>query len=105
MSSIAIPHTPAAPPARRGLSPWQTWGLILLAPYVLVFLAFVLYPVGYGLWLPGPPEGYVKRFNRPVFFRPIVNTTLFLPVAVYLEFRFPLGLGGFFTLQGGWIPR
>jgi len=39
MSSIALPHTPA-PPARR--MSWQTWGVILLVPYALVFLAFVV---------------------------------------------------------------
>jgi multiple sugar transport system permease protein len=33
----------------RRLSTWQAWGLVLLAPYVLVFTVFVLYPIGYGL--------------------------------------------------------
>ena len=30
---------------RKSFSTWQVWGLLLLAPYVLVFLVFVLYPV------------------------------------------------------------
>ena len=64
------------PPARpkKGMSPWQTWGLILLAPYVLVFLVFVLYPVGYGLWLARHPESYVQLFDDPIFLRSVVNT-------------------------------
>ena len=49
------------------MSPWQTWGLILLAPYVLVFLVFVLYPVGYGLWLARHPASYVQLFDDPIF--------------------------------------
>jgi multiple sugar transport system permease protein len=52
MSTLALPQvdvaTSAGPPKKR-MSPWQMWGLVLLAPYVLVFLVFVLYPVGYGL--------------------------------------------------------
>ena len=64
MSAIAIPQTPAAPP-RRKLSSWQVWGLILIAPYVLVFIAFVLYPVTYGLWLARNPQSYVQPVRRP----------------------------------------
>ena len=39
------------------------------SPYVLVFLVFVLYPVGYGLWLARHPASYVKLFDDPIFFR------------------------------------
>ena len=103
MASIALPHSPAAPPARRGMSTWQTWGLILIAPYVLVFLAFVLYPVGYGLWLARHPESYVKLFNDPIFFRTVVNTLFFIIVAVNLKFLLALWLSGFFTHEQVWI--
>jgi multiple sugar transport system permease protein len=48
MSAVVLPreHIP-----RKSFSTWQVWGLLLLAPYILVFLVFVLYPVTYGLWL------------------------------------------------------
>ena len=46
-SDTAIP----GPPLSSRLTTPQVWGIVLLAPYVLVFLAFVVYPVGYGLWL------------------------------------------------------
>jgi multiple sugar transport system permease protein len=72
------------------MSTWQAWGLILLAPYALVFLAFVLYPVGYGLWLARHPESYVKLFNDPIFFRTVVNTLFFIIVAVNLKFLLAL---------------
>jgi len=94
---------PPPTPARRRMSSWQVWGLILIAPYVLVFLAFVLYPVGYGLWLARQPESYVKLFNDPIFFRTVVNTIFFILVAVNLKFLLALWLSGFFTHERIWI--
>ena len=69
MATVTLPHHEPLPagPARRGLSTWQTWGLILLAPYVLVFLVFVMFPVGYGLWLARHPYSYEKLFDDPIF--------------------------------------
>ncbi|HKN44372.1 MAG TPA: sugar ABC transporter permease, partial [Propionibacteriaceae bacterium] len=101
MAAIAIPHPPVAP--RRGLSTWQTWGLILLAPYVLVFLVFVLYPVTYGLWLARHPESYRTLFEDPVFFTSVINTVFFLLVAVNLKFLLALYLSGFFVHERRWI--
>ena len=92
-----------APPRPFFQSQWQTWGAILITPYVLVFLAFVLYPVGYGLWLARHPESYVKLFNDPIFFRTIVNTIFFIVVAVNLKFLLALWLSGFFTHERVWI--
>ena len=61
MSSLALttadaPLTGGVTRRRGRLTPWQAWGLILLAPYFLVFLLFVLYPVGYGFWLARHPD-------------------------------------------------
>jgi multiple sugar transport system permease protein len=102
MASIAIPHESPAPPKRR-MSSFQTWGLIMLAPYALVFLAFVLYPVTYGLWLARHPESYVKLFADPIFFRTLINTIVFLLVAVNLKFLMALYLSGFFVHDRVWI--
>ena len=85
------------------MSSWQTWGLIMLAPYALVFLAFVLYPVTYGLWLARHPESYVKLFADPIFFRTVVNTVFFLLIAVNLKFLMALYLSGFFVHDRVWI--
>src|SRR6266403_263418 len=84
------------------LSPWQAWGLILIAPYVLVFLAFVLYPVGYGLWLARHPESYVKLFDDPIFARAAVNTLIFLLVGINLKMLVALCLSGFFIQSRAW---
>ena len=97
----AVMTAPAA--ARRPLTPWQFWGRALVLPYVLVFLVFVLYPVGYGLWLARHPESYVKLAEDPVFFRTAVNTIVFLVVAINLKMVVALGLSGFFVLERWWI--
>ena len=102
MSSIALPHVPSAPPARR-MTSWQAWGVILVAPYALVFLAFVLYPVTYGLWLARHPESYVKLFADPIFIRTVVNTIFFLLIAVNLKFLLALWLSGYFVHERAWI--
>src|SRR5712671_1177593 len=101
MAAIAIPHPAPAP--RRRLSPWQTWGVIMLAPYILVFLVFVVYPVTYGLWLARHPQSYQTLFEDPVFFRTVVNTVVFLLVAVNLKFMLALFLSGFFVHERRWI--
>src|SRR3954463_8733987 len=100
MSAIALPRE--APP-RKGLSTWQVWGTILIAPYVLVFLVFVLYPVSYGLWLARHPESYQTLFEDPIFFRSVVNTVFFLLIAVNLKFLLALYLSGFFVHERRWI--
>jgi multiple sugar transport system permease protein len=102
MAAIAIPHPPPAAPRRR-LSSWQTWGVIMLTPYILVFLVFVVYPVTYGLWLARHPQSYQTLFEDPVFFRTVVNTIVFLMVAVNLKFLLALFLSGFFVHERRWI--
>jgi len=90
-------------PAKKGLSTWQAWGLILVAPYVLIFAVFVLYPIGYGLWLARHPASYVKLFDDPVFARTVVNTLIFLVVGINLKMVLALFLSGFFVRTSTWI--
>jgi multiple sugar transport system permease protein len=94
----------AAPgPARRGLSSWAFWGRALVVPYLLIFVAFVLYPVGYGLWLARNPASYVSLFDDPIFFRTVLNTVVFVVVAVNVKMVIALGLSGFFVQSRWWI--
>jgi len=81
----------------------QVWGIVMLAPYLLVFLAFVVYPVGYGLWLARDPASYVALFNDPIFARAAVNTLIFLLLGINLKMVIALFLSGFFIQQRGWI--
>ena len=100
MSATALP---AAERPKTRTSTWTFWGRLLLLPYVLVFLVFVLFPVGYGLWLARDPQNYVKLAQDPVFFRTVFNTLIFIVVAVNLKMLLALGLSGFFVQERWWI--
>ena len=96
-----VAHLTPPPPAR--LSSWEFWGRLMVVPYILVFLIFVVYPVCYGLWLARHPQSYVELFNDPIFFRSAVNTLVFLVVAINLKMALALALSGFFVLERWWV--
>jgi multiple sugar transport system permease protein len=98
-SDTALPGTP---PSSR-LSTPQVWGMVLIAPYLLVFLAFVVYPVGYGFWLARQPSSYVALFHDPIFARAAVNTLIFLVIGINLKMLMALFLSGFFVQSRSWI--
>jgi multiple sugar transport system permease protein len=104
MATLAVhdAHETLGPP-QPPLSAWQAWGFILIAPYALVFLLLVLYPVGYGLWLARHPESYVKLLADPVFPRSVVNTLAFLIIGINLKMIVALFLSGFFVQARAWI--
>lgn len=97
----AQPQAPAAPAAR--MSDMQFWGLIMIAPYVIVFFVFVLYPAIYGFWLARNPDSYAELFSDPIFVRSIRNTIIFLIVGINVKMMLALFLSGFFTQSRGWI--
>jgi multiple sugar transport system permease protein len=105
MSSAAMTAPLAAP--REDASGFTRdramWGAIMLAPYVLVFAVMVVYPVAYGLWLGLNWNSYRALFADPIFIRTVVNTIIFLFVAVNLKFLIALMLSGFFVQQRAWI--
>jgi multiple sugar transport system permease protein len=88
---------------RRKMTPFEVWGLILIAPYVLIFTLFVLYPVGYGFWLARHPQSYVDLVEDPIFFRSVVNTLIFLLVGINVKMALALVLSGFFATPRWWI--
>ena len=85
------------------LSTPQVWGIALLMPYILVFLAFVVYPVGYGLWLARHPSSYVALYHDPIFARAAVNTLIFLLIGINFKMLVALFLSGFFIQERRWI--
>ncbi len=108
MSAVTTEAGNAASPAASARSfsdglGMKGWGLIFLIPYVLVFAAFVVYPVLYGFWLGSRPEIYVQLFKDPAFWTAYTNTIIFLFVAVNLKFLLALGISGFFVVQRRWI--
>jgi multiple sugar transport system permease protein len=105
---IGVGATPAARGAgavarpRRGF--WRgvlqgsdvNWALAFLIPYAAVFLLFVVYPVGYGVWLGHRPESYRALFSDPIYLETLENTAVYLVVAVNLHLFGALMLSGFF---------
>jgi len=104
MSTLALPQAKALTPTPKSrMSVWRAWGLIMLAPYMLIFVVFVVYPVLYGLWLARSPANYVALFEDPVFDNAILNTLIFLIVAINIKMMFALLLSGFFVNARPWI--
>ena len=84
-------------------SPETSWGIILVVPYVVIFLVFVVWPVAYGVWLGSDPQSYVRLFNDPIYLRTVVNTAIFLGVGINLKLFLALLLSGFFASTRPWI--
>ena len=101
MSTTTLAGPVARPP--KPLSPWEFWGRVLVVPYLFFFVVFVLYPVGYGLWLARHPDSYVKLFEDPIFFRTAINTVVFLVVGINLKMAVAMVLSGFFIQSRWWI--
>jgi multiple sugar transport system permease protein len=93
----------AGTPLSSRLSMPQVWGIVMIVPYLLVFLAFVVYPVGYGFWLARQPSSYVALFHDPIFARAAVNTLIFLVIGINLKMLIALFLSGFFVQSRSWI--
>jgi multiple sugar transport system permease protein len=105
MATMTITSGEAVPrgPFSSWLTPTQAWGILLVVPYLLVFCAFVLYPVGYGFWLARNPASYVALYNDPIFARAAVNTLIFLVVGINIKMLIALFLSGFFVQRRVWI--
>jgi multiple sugar transport system permease protein len=95
--------TSSAPSAAWWKDPTKAWAAVLVLPYIVVFAAFVAYPVLYGFWLARSPETYRKLFADPAFGAAYVNTIWFLLIAVNLKFLLALFLSGFFASQRPWV--
>lgn len=79
------------------------WAIAFLIPYAAVFLAFVVYPVAYGLALAGNPSLYVDLVSDPVYARTVVNTLLFVAFGVNVTMFLALLVSGFFMRRRWWI--
>lgn len=90
-------------PISRSDSMDGTWGIILLIPYVAIFLLFVLYPIVYGAWLGSGWRGYERLLDDPIYWRTVRNTLVFLIVGVNLKMLLALGLSSFLVLPYTWV--
>jgi multiple sugar transport system permease protein len=109
-SAAAFPAQPRslARPRRRawrgGLQGSEyAWGIAFVIPYVALFLAFVAYPVVYGIWLGHSPALYEELVSDPIYQQSVVNTVLYLGIGVNLKMFGALLLSGFFMRRGWWV--
>jgi multiple sugar transport system permease protein len=91
------------PPGRRLQRLEVAWALAFLAPYLVVFAAFVVYPVGYGLWIARDPTLYAELFEDHRYLRTVVNTVLFVGVGVNLMMFAAVLLSGLFVRREWWV--
>jgi multiple sugar transport system permease protein len=108
----STPQVLAAGPLNRpGRPPWPlhlhgsefAWAIAFVVPYAAVFLAFVVYPTAYGLWMAGAPSLYRDLARDPLYARTVVNTVLFVGLGVNLKMFLALLLSGFFMRRRWWI--
>ena len=79
------------------------WAAAFALPYVMVFFAFVAYPICYGLWLGSEPELYAQLFSDPRYFTAVLNTLIYVGVGVNLKMGLAFLLSGFFMRKRLWI--
>jgi multiple sugar transport system permease protein len=91
------------PPGRRLQRSELAWALAFLAPYLVVFAAFVVYPVGYGLWIARDPALYAELFADQRYLRTVVNTVLFVGLGVNLMMFAAVLLSGLFVRREWWV--
>src|ERR671922_535850 len=80
-----------------------TWAVAFIVPYIGVFLAFVVYPALYGLWMGSNPSLYTEVFSDPIYLNTVVNTLIFLAFGVNVKLFLALLLSGFFMRPGWWM--
>jgi multiple sugar transport system permease protein len=111
MASVSVADLGGAPARRQTL--WRywrgglqgsefTWAVAFVIPYIAVFLAFVVYPACYGLWMGSDPALYAEVFSDPIYLNTVVNTAIFLAFGVNVKLFLALLLSGFFMRPGWW---
>ena len=83
--------------------PELAWAIAFVAPYAAVFLAFVVYPIAYGLWMARDPSLYRELIANPLYAQTVVNTALFVGLGVNVKMFLALLLSGFFMRRRWWI--
>ncbi len=98
-------------PARRVRRAWHgglmgseyVWAIAFAVPYAAVFLAFVIYPIAYGIWMGSDPALYRDLFADPRYLTAVVNTLLYVGIGVNVKMFLAFMLSGFFMRKRWWI--
>jgi multiple sugar transport system permease protein len=68
-----------------------------------VFCVFVVYPIGYALWMASRPSLYADLIADRLYSLTVVNTLVFVGLGVNLKMFLALLLSGFFLRPRWWI--
>jgi multiple sugar transport system permease protein len=79
------------------------WAIAFVIPYAAVFIAFVVYPVAFGLWMARTPSLYGDLVDNPFYARTVINTVLYVTLGVNVKMFLALLLSGFFMQRRWWI--
>jgi multiple sugar transport system permease protein len=79
------------------------WSIAFVLPYIALFVAFALYPIGYGLWMGSDPALYAQLLADPRYVKAAINTVLFVGLAVNAQVALALLLSSFFARRRWWI--
>src|SRR6201986_402102 len=95
---------PRRPRGRFRLQGSETaWAIAFVVPYAAVFVAFIAYPVAFGLWVgrrPGPLRSF---FSAPRSLDSVVNPLLFVCIGVNVKMFLAFLLSGFFMQRHWWV--
>jgi len=95
--------------ARR--PPWRfrlngsdsNWAIAFVVPYAAVFVAFIIYPVAFGLWTGARLSLFRTLFADPLYLNTVVNTLLFVGIGVNVMMVLAFLLSGFFMSRNPWV--
>jgi len=94
-------------PARRALfgglhGADYVWAIAFALPYTVVFLAFVVYPICFGIWMGSSLALYQELVSDPRYLMTIANTLLYVGIGVNLKLFVAFLLTGFFIRKSWW---
>src|SRR2546428_6223198 len=62
-----------------------TQGFLFTAPLLVLFAAFVIYPMAFGVWYALDADSYRALFSDPTFRQTVVNTLWYVGFAVNVD--------------------
>ena len=78
------------------------WAIAFALPYIAIFLLFVVYPIGFAIWMGGQAELYEQLFADPRYLTAVGNTLLYVGIGVNLKMFLAFMLSGFFMRKRWW---
>jgi multiple sugar transport system permease protein len=81
----------------------SSWAIAFIVPYAAVFVAFVIYPIVFGIWMGSDLALYERLFADPLYLTMAINTLLFVAIGVNVQMFLAFLLSGFFMNRSWWV--